>query len=736
MGIQRKITITYFLCFFVMMVLGYYFFSMVMFQDLNILEKEICRHKLDAGYAFLRNESKRIQRTLQDYSSWSQTCDFIKAPNETYRNENLQADVLDYLDISFIAILDDEGHWVEGVYNDSRTKSLQSFPDDVKSFITNYRSRWLSMNKKNEAINGFVQISNSVFLLAASPVTKEKREGPVAGYMFMGLKLSLQKLKTFSSIIEEDMIISPRTLCPGVGEYCFSRRGDNIFVCRPIIDIFNRPTQRLGMTISRNVFAFAVKANRQFLFWYIVSSLVVFLVVVFVFESVVVRPIRRANSQLSQVIKNNLPMEKSDVPPGKDEEQFVSLINKTSLTTELLKKVSETNRKFIEDAPMGIIVVDEKMKIQDLNRRSLDISGYSSVEDLKYKDSSVLFYQNRYVQADKDQSVTEFSYYLRKKCGDVIPVTATRSSLQLDGREMTLIGFVDQSEAVEMKVVAADYKNRYEDLQKEFQRVDQALKSEINQHRGTQAELIKVREEAQTYNSLRYAVLSNLSHAMKTPLNGLIGFSDLINDDSLPTEVLRNNLKIISQCSSQLLEVVNEVMDMSQLESGDVKPVYEIVNVNMLMTGIYDHWAGKVKDDIDFVLLLPSDQDDLKIAIDREWFMKAMQQLLANAFKFTESGKVELGYRMEDNVPCFMVSDTGIGMTEEVRALSQEMFYQAENVLHRHYEGLGLGLSIVQRIVKMMNGVMRIDSSINKGTTVYLTFNLSGNDAKNDYYVV
>ena len=731
MGIQRKITFAYFICFFVMMVVGYYFFSMMMFEDLNMLEKEISRHKLDGGYSFLSNEARRIQRTLQDYSSWSQTCEFIKKPNETYRNENLQWDVLNYLDITFIGILNEECEWVDGVYGDEREKGLVAFPEHVKHFMVSNRLRWANM-KKQDMINGFCQISGVVYLVAISPVTREKREGPINGYMFMGVKLSMQKMNEFSAVLEENMSIVPQALCPGTAEYCFVRNAGQIAVCRPIIDIFKRPAQRLKMTINRDVFAFAVKANHQFLLWYVISSLVVFGVLVGVFEFVVMRPIRKANRQLTAAMAHDI-----SINVKADDEQLVDLIHKTNLTAEVLKKTAETNRQFIEEAPMGIILLDEDMKIYDVNRKALHMSGYESYLDLRGKDSTLLFYQDRYAaDGEANASRSEFSYYLKKNNGDIVPVSATRNPLRFGGREMTLVGLLDQSGQLEAKAAAEDYKRRFEDVFGEFQRVDQALKNEINQHRKTQAELIEVRQKLENYTQLRYALLSNLSHAMKTPLNGLIGFADLINDDTMPAEQLRANLKTISLCSSQLLEVVNEVMDISQLESGDVKPVYEIVRLKTLLSGVHDHWMKNVKPGVEFVLRLPAEHDELTMAMDREWFMKICAQLLNNAFKFTDSGKVELGYRLENGIPLFFVTDTGIGMSEEVKHMAMEMFYQAENILHRRFEGLGLGLSIVQQIVAMMNGRVRIESTPGGGTTVSFWFSPDNGGGKNDYYVV
>lgn len=240
-------------------------------------------------------------------------------------------------------------------------------------------------------------------------------------------------------------------------------------------------------------------------------------------------------------------------------------------------------------------------------------------------------------------------------------------------------------------------------------------------------ELLKAKQAAEENDRLKSVFLANMSHEIRTPMNAIIGFSSLLSRPI--TDAKRNHYtSLIKERSYDLMRIIEDILDTSKLEVGQMRLIVSEFKLFPLIHEIYDYYLIKeVKTDnssnIKFKYNIPEDLKKIKVKLDKQRLKQILTNLLDNAFKFTESGKIEFGYKMENNNQLlFFVKDSGIGIRPEKQTIIFDRFRQAEDsIITRRYGGTGLGLSIVQGLITLMNGSIWVESEIAKGTSFYFT---------------
>jgi len=232
------------------------------------------------------------------------------------------------------------------------------------------------------------------------------------------------------------------------------------------------------------------------------------------------------------------------------------------------------------------------------------------------------------------------------------------------------------------------------------------------------------RQKAEEANRLKSAFLANISHEVRTPMNGIIGFSKLLKDNPVFAEKHKQYLAIIHKSSKVLLNLINDIIDISKLESGQLNINYQECDLNQIVDELYAYFyserEAQRKQHIDFTLEKVSGED-FPIYTDCNRVRQVLYNLVHNAFKFTSHGHIRFGYRVENDELLFFVEDTGIGMNEEEKEIAFMHFRQADESFTRKYGGTGLGLSISQGIVGKLNGTLWVESVKGEGCTFYVT---------------
>jgi signal transduction histidine kinase len=231
--------------------------------------------------------------------------------------------------------------------------------------------------------------------------------------------------------------------------------------------------------------------------------------------------------------------------------------------------------------------------------------------------------------------------------------------------------------------------------------------------------LRKAESLAKENEKLKTAFIENISHELRTPMNAIVGFTEIAQTEGTSSEEIKQYLEIILNSSKQLLSIVNDVMDTSLLESGNSFVYNEQFDVNQLMDNVHSYFQPLMKKDVK--LEIKRESTDLAIYTDKEKLTRVFHNLVNNAIKFTYKGSIEFGYHVGKKDIIFFVKDTGVGIKPELHKTIFERFKQAEIELANRTGGTGLGLSICKEMLKLLGGKIWLESESGKGANFYFS---------------
>ena len=236
-------------------------------------------------------------------------------------------------------------------------------------------------------------------------------------------------------------------------------------------------------------------------------------------------------------------------------------------------------------------------------------------------------------------------------------------------------------------------------------------------------ELIQAKNRAVEADQLKTAFLANMSHEIRTPMNNILGFADLLTQEGYSKEEKDKFKEIINEKGNELFHLINDIIDIAQIQEGQVKINPVKVNIIDLINEIYDSFTGnplvKGKSTIQFDKYIPRNKESLFVIADAYRLKQVFHNLLSNAFKYTDKGEVEFGFKEERDQICFFVKDTGIGIPTNIQHLIFERFNQ-KKYLHGNPEGgTGLGLPISKSIVKLMGGELNFTTKEGHGSEFF-----------------
>ncbi len=245
---------------------------------------------------------------------------------------------------------------------------------------------------------------------------------------------------------------------------------------------------------------------------------------------------------------------------------------------------------------------------------------------------------------------------------------------------------------------------------------------DITKSKKNELELIRAMEKAEESNRLKSAFLTNMSHEIRTPMNGILGFTELLKEPTLTNAELQEYIQTIQISGARMLNTINNIVDVSKIESGLMEVNIKETNLNEKVEFTYKFFkpeADKKGLRLIFKTGLPAIKDNIKT--DNEKVYGILTNLIKNAIKFTFEGSIEFGYEKKGDFLEFYVKDTGVGIPGNQKELIFERFRQGSESHNRKYEGSGLGLSIAKSYVTMLGGDIRVESEEGKGSIFYFS---------------
>lgn len=244
----------------------------------------------------------------------------------------------------------------------------------------------------------------------------------------------------------------------------------------------------------------------------------------------------------------------------------------------------------------------------------------------------------------------------------------------------------------------------------DFSPIIVSIEWDITQLELMRRELIESKEKAETSDKLKSAFLANMSHEIRTPLNAIVGFSRIISESD-NAEERREYYEIVDANNERLLQLINEILDLSKIESGIVEFTYGPVRLHTLCKEIHDAHVFRCPQGVE--LRFDSPDEALSIHSDKNRIFQVFSNLIGNAFKFTTEGSVSYGYKQEGERVVFYVKDTGLGIEPEKLGRVFQRFAKLNNFA----QGTGLGLSICKTIIERLGGEIAVPSEVGTGTT-------------------
>ena len=245
----------------------------------------------------------------------------------------------------------------------------------------------------------------------------------------------------------------------------------------------------------------------------------------------------------------------------------------------------------------------------------------------------------------------------------------------------------------------------------------QVISQNITEIKNTQLELIKAKEQAEESNRLKSAFLANMSHEIRTPMNGILGFAELLKSPKLSGDEQQEFIKIIEKSGNRMLNIINDIISISKIESGIIETNISDVDINDQLHFIYIFFNPEAeKKGIQFTINNNIFSSNFIIKSDKEKIYAILTNLVKNAIKYTDSGSIELSCDVVDNEIHFNVKDTGIGIPLDRQEAIFERFMQAEIEDRFARQGAGLGLAIAKAYIELLGGKIWLESEEGAGS--------------------
>ncbi|MFK1736470.1 ATP-binding protein [Bacteroides fragilis] len=368
-----------------------------------------------------------------------------------------------------------------------------------------------------------------------------------------------------------------------------------------------------------------------------------------------------------------------------------------------------------------------KLQLERTNYELKEIQKAAQIGQWKYSSREKTFYYRGYngiVCTEEERSINFQDYYETILSEDLPAVNtwmeANRRELLKEYIEYRIllegqVYYMRQqcylrNEEEDGNIVLEGYIQKIMVESEDFSPIIVSIEWDITQLELMRRELIESKEKAETSDKLKSAFLANMSHEIRTPLNAIVGFSRIISESD-NAEERREYYEIVDANNERLLQLINEILDLSKIESGIVEFTYGPVRLHTLCKEIHDAHVFRCPQGVE--LRFDSPDEALSIHSDKNRIFQVFSNLIGNAFKFTTEGSVSYGYKQEGERVVFYVKDTGLGIEPEKLGRVFQRFAKLNNFA----QGTGLGLSICKTIIERLGGEIAVSSEVGTGTT-------------------
>jgi len=259
--------------------------------------------------------------------------------------------------------------------------------------------------------------------------------------------------------------------------------------------------------------------------------------------------------------------------------------------------------------------------------------------------------------------------------------------------------------------------------------------SDISVQKEMEMHLIQAKEKAEENDKLKTVFLANMSHEIRTPMNGIIGFTNLLKNPKISAETRVKYVEIIQKSGNRLLDLINELINISKIEAGQMQLNLSATKISELLYELKQFFLPETNNKgLHLTLENNIINPDYKVETDKDKLYAILVNLIKNAIKYTNEGIIKFGVYKVGNQLKFFVKDTGIGIPNEKKSIVFQRFRQVEE--SAYHEGTGLGLSIAKGMVELLGGTVGFASAIKKGSIFFFTIPDNTVESENSITVI
>jgi PAS domain S-box-containing protein len=641
------------------------------------IEEETNKHLSHEVNTLLHINAAQMMQVVNDYCLWTDLVTASNTKNEQWCKENIT--ILKAFKYEFVIVYDKKGDLFFNSSNDSTFSKTIISKETIEAI------------NKHKNLHFFMSTPKGLLEICASTIHQtgdydHNRTKP-AGCMFVARIWNQQFLKKIAEMSGTKIQIIQKN----------NSIAANNKMSNTIIPLLNWNDKYIGKILFSRPMNQSFQATQDIIYLIFIFTILVLFLSIYLAK----KNIREPLTLVSDILKNdsiqsiNL-LKKAPAEYGRIGQLFEEYVNQKEELKSAKKKANEDEVKFrtIFESSIDAIGISKDGINVLVNRAFVNLFGYDNTDDLigkpflnqispEYKEK--MAYNNEY---------NSFQNLGIRKNGEKFPFEIKIGIYILNNEEysMTIISDISERKETELKLLQ------------------------------THNDLIRAKEKAEENDRLKTAFLQNISHEIRTPMNAIMGFSKLLIEQQNDNSNIKNYSEIILQQSKGLLEIINDIIEIAKVESGQLTIKTESCNIddffNSLQVFFNEPNNRLDKTAINFIIQNNYTKKDRTINTDPEKLKQIFNKLLSNSFKFTELGTITAGCKFDEKQKLiFFVSDTGSGIPLDKHETIFERFIKLNIENNKLIAGTGLGLSIVKGLVTLLGGKIWVESELGKGTT-------------------
>ncbi|MCQ1534917.1 PAS domain-containing protein [Methanosarcina sp. KYL-1] len=662
-------------------------------------------------------EQGYLDYIVQDWACWDDTYQFIEDQNQQYIDVDLQNETLAGINVNIMLFVNDSGTLVYAKSVDIETAEEKPVPEGLLKLIEDGA---LLTEGEDDSISGFVLLDEDPMFIACHPILTTKYEGPAKGTLVFGRYFDSALLESFKEVTCSSLFMyrADENLPPDFqNQYAQVSKTPGGIVVEPLSeervagyfelrDIADQPALIIRADFPRELYSHGKKTLDYMYFFLLLTGLLTGVGVKFALDRLFISRLIEIDDFVTNVRSEKDLSKKLELKDNDElfrlSREINGMLNEIDLAEQELKAQEREKKVLLDSLNELVVFVDPSLNIIWANKAALEHMEMNLEEAVGTYQKAAPGISRRLVE------------YLQLEPAFV---TGGKKSGEFTAED----GKVWFAQAIPV----ADEEGNIIGILETWWDITERKKAE---------KLFQEKQIAEVANRTKSEFLANMSHELRTPLNSIIGFSDLLYEQAFG-ELNEKQLKSvgnISRSGKHLLNLINDILDLSKIEAGKLELDYRefrlVSKLNMVKTLL-----SPIADRKNIEIEIAVDSKLTSIRADEDRFIQVLYNLLDNAIKFSdEKGLVKVGARKKGDMVEITVKDTGIGIKTEDQKKLFKPFSQVDSFASKKFQGTGLGLSLVKKIVHLHGGYVWFRSNVGEGSTFAFTIPINGDGGSAD----